>query len=61
MFKVVAEKDGKTYIREVYAVRINGFSNDTEFLIWWMENWIWVPARLYRPASPQDLYAVDPN
>jgi hypothetical protein len=36
MFQVVTEKDGKTYIREVYAVRINELRHNTEFLIWWM-------------------------
>lgn len=61
MFQVVSEIDGKTYIREVYAVRMNERSNETEFLIWWFASWTWVPAKLYRPASPLDLFSEDPD
>jgi hypothetical protein len=59
MFQVAAEKDGKVYIRTVYAVRINPLNEQTEFLMWWMANWTWVPANMYRPATAIDFFTKD--
>jgi hypothetical protein len=50
VFDVVAkDRDGNQIVRRVYSVRVDENTGETEFLIWFMNKWLWQSSHLYSP------------